>query len=48
MEKRKVTVDIDDVLWRKFLARVLKKHGRAAGGAISEEVANAVRAQLKK
>ena len=48
MEKRKVTVYIDEKIWRRFLSRVLKKHGRAAGGAISQEVELAIKARLRK
>ena len=43
MTKRKVTVYIDERVWRRFLMRVLKRRGRAAGGAISEEVERAIK-----
>ncbi|MBI2583484.1 MAG: hypothetical protein HYW25_02355 [Candidatus Aenigmarchaeota archaeon] len=48
MEKRKVTVYINEMVWRRFLQKVLAKHGRAAGGAISEEVERSIKTQMKK
>jgi len=47
-KKRKVTVYVTENVWISFLKRVLEKHGKAAGGAISKEVENAIKQWLKK
>lgn len=48
MKKRKVTVYINENVWMNFLREILEKHGKAAGGAISQEVENAIKKWLKK
>ena len=47
-EKRKVTVYIKEEVWMEFLRKILEKHGKAAGGVISEETQNAIEQWLKK
>jgi hypothetical protein len=46
--KRKITVYVDERIWRLFLSRVLARNGRAAGGAISSEVERAIRASIRR
>ena len=48
INKRKVTVYINEKNWLDFLRGVLDKRGKAAGGAISEEVENAIKMWLNK
>jgi hypothetical protein len=48
MQKRKVTIYINDKTWIEFLKKVLEKRGKAAGGAISEEVENAIKKWLRE
>ena len=43
MKKRKVTIYIHENVWKKFLKELIDKRGKAAGGAISQEVENAIR-----
>jgi len=45
--KRKITVYINEKIWLDFLKKVLEKRGKAAGGAISEEVENAIKLWLR-
>jgi len=45
--KRKVTIYVTEKLWIEFLKKVLDKRGMAAGGAISEEVENAIKKWLR-
>lgn len=48
MQKRKVTVYINEKVWMNFLRKILEKHGKAAGGVISQETENAIKLWLKK
>ncbi len=48
IEKRKITVYITEKVWMDFLRKVLEKQGKAAGGAISEEVENAIKKWLRE
>jgi hypothetical protein len=42
--KRRTTILVDDLLWKRFLSYVVKKHGSAKKASI--EVENAVREYL--
>jgi len=47
MEKRRVTIYVNENIWKEFLKKLIEKRGRAAGGAISQEVENAIKKWLK-
>ena len=42
--KRRTTILVDDLLWKRFLSYVVKKHGSAKKASV--EVENAVREYL--
>ena len=48
MEKRRITIYVNENIWREFLKKLIERRGRAAGGAISEEVENAIKKWLKE
>lgn len=46
-EKRRVTIYVNETIWRDFLKKLIEKKGRAAGGAISQGVEDAIKKWLK-
>lgn len=48
VEKRRITIYVNENTWKDFLRKLIEKRGRAAGGAISEEVENAIKKWLKE
>jgi uncharacterized membrane protein len=47
VEKRRVTIYVHENIWKEFLKKLIEKRGKAAGGAISEEVENAIKKWLR-
>ena len=48
MGKRRITVYVDENTWKEFLKKLIDKRGKAAGGAISQEIENAIKKWLKE
>jgi hypothetical protein len=48
MRKKRTTIYVDEIVWKKFMLYLVEKYGKTHGGVISQEIEKAILLLTKK